>query len=181
MFQNLSFDPYLVKTQIVIKTLFSKKGLLLLPPLMSMPFVMTTTKKAIAFLVVLMIFDFATGIGASYSRKKKREKENPNIEKLPLISSEKLKKSGVKFLLYSMTILTSYFMGIIFELKTFELSISDLQLNLCIGVIAFWCLVECYSIFFENFKDMGLDIKSIVRKLTGLIKFFKDKTKDVCN
>lgn len=176
-----SFEPYIVKSQIVIKTLFSKKGLLLLPVITTMPFILTTTQKAISLLVLLMIFDFMSGIGASYFRKKKFEKDNPTAEKERLISSEKLKKSGVKFFLYSMTIFCSYFLGVIFQLKTFTLLVSDLEMNLCIGVIGFWCLVECYSIFFENFKDMGFDIKSIVKKLTGLVSFFKDKSKDVCN
>lgn len=176
----IPITPYFLKSQTVIKVLFSKKGISMLPALVMMPIILTTTQQAIAFLVLLMVFDFITGIGASISKKRKFEKENPEIEKIRLISSEKLRKSGVKFLLYSMTILSSYFMQAIFQLKNFTLIISNIQINLCIGVIGFWCIVELYSIFFENFKDMGIDIKLIIRKITNLVNFVKDKSNDVC-
>jgi len=68
----------------------------------------------------------------------------------------------------------------IFQLKTFTLLVSDMKLNLVIGVIGFWCIVESYSIFFENFKKMGIDIKSTIKKITDLITFLKDKSNDVC-
>lgn len=180
MFSSINFAPYFYKSHLVIKTLTTKKGLVLIPAIATLPFVLTNTQKAIAVLIVLMIFDFLTGIGASYFKKKKEEKINPELKEKSLISSEKLKKSGVKFLLYSMTIFSSYFMGVIFQLKTFTIVVSNLEMNLCIGVIGFWCLVECYSIFFENFKDMGVDIKVIVKKISSLIMFFKEKATEVC-
>lgn len=177
----IPITPYFIKSQTVIKVLFSKKGIAMLPAIVMMPIILTTMQKAIAFLVLLMVFDFITGIGASISKKRKLEKANPNVEKTRLISSGKLRKSGVKFLLYSMTIISSYFMQIIFQLKTFSLIISDTQINLCLGVIGFWCIVELYSIFFENFKDMGIDIKIIIRKITNLINFLKEKSSEVCD
>ena len=54
-------------------------------------------------------------------------------------------------------------------------------MNLCIGVIGFWCIVESYSIFFENFKEMGIDVKLIVKRLTDLVTFFKTKANEVCD
>jgi hypothetical protein len=180
MFTSINFIPYFTKSFTVIKTLTTKKGLVLVPAVVTLPFILTNTQKAIGVLVMLMIFDFGTGIGASYFKKKKEEKTNPELKSKSLISSEKLKKSGVKFLLYSMTIFSSYFMGLIFQLKTFTILVSNLEMNLCIGVVGFWCLVECYSIFFENFKDMGVDIKLIVKKITSLISFLKEKSSEVC-
>jgi hypothetical protein len=176
----LPLTPHLTKATIVLQTLFSKKGLSLIPLAITMPLILTTMQKAIAFLIILMIFDFATGIGASISRERKYRKLNPTLPKNQIISSEKLRKSGVKFLLYSMTIITSFGLQMIFQLKTFNLSVTSLQLTLTIGVIAFWCIVELYSIFFENFKEMGVDIKLIVKKITSLITFFKEKSNEVC-
>lgn len=180
MFTSINFAPYFTKSFLVIKTLTTKKGLVLIPAVVTLPFLLTNTQKAIGVLVMLMIFDFVTGIGASYFKKKKLEKSKPELKNQSLISSEKLKKSGVKFLLYSMTILCSYFLGVIFQLKTFKIIVSDLEMNLCIGVVGFWCVVECYSIFFENFKDMGVDIKLIVKKITSIISFLKEKSSEVC-
>jgi len=173
--------PILTKSTIVVKTLTTKKGLILLPAVATLPFILTNIQKAIVVLIMLMIFDFITGIGASYFKKIKAEKNNPSLKKQNLISSEKLKKSGVKFLLYSMTIFSSYFLGVIFQLKTFTIIVSNLEMNLCIGVIGFWCIVECYSILFENFKEMGIDVKLIVKRLTDLVIFFKTKANEVCD
>jgi hypothetical protein len=172
--------PHISKATIVIQTLFSKKGLVLIPVVITMPIILNTTQKAIGLLVFLMICDFGTGVGASISKERKYRKANPNLPKRRIISSEKLRRSGVKFLLYSLTILTSFGLQIVFQLKTFNISVSNMELTLTIGVIAFWCIVEFYSIFFENFKEMGIDIKSIVRKITSLITFFKEKANDVC-
>lgn len=181
MFEPISLAGYCKKASIVGKVLCSKKGLALVPFIATMPIILTSTQKSIALLIILMIADFATGIGASISRRRKLIKLHPNQELPRLISSEKLKKSGVKFLLYSMTILTSYAIQVIFQLKSFTLSVTDMPLSLCIGVVAWWCIVEFYSIFFENFKDMGIDVKLIIKKITGIIKYIKDKSDEVCS
>lgn len=177
---SILFPKHFAKCLIVWKTLYSKKGIGLISVFFTIPIVLNTIQRAILFLILLMICDFITGIGASVSREKSRMKKNPGEEKRRIISSEKLKGSGVKFLLYSLTILSSFGMQEIFILKSFKLPVSDLELNLTLGVIAFWCIVELYSIFFENFKDMGIDIKMIFRKLTSMAKFIKEKTNDVC-
>jgi hypothetical protein len=180
MFESISIAAYFKKASIVGKLIFSKKGIALIPFVATMPILLTSTQQSIAFLILLMIADFVTGIGASISRRRKLIKSNPQQELPRLISSGKLKKSGVKFLLYSMTILTAYGMQVIFQLKTFTLPITNMELSFCIGVVAWWCIVEFYSIFFENFKDMGIDIKLIIKKITTLINFIKDKSEEVC-
>lgn len=170
---------YQAKSLLILKTLFSKNGITLLPLVITMPFLLNTTEKAIGLLIILMIVDFATGIGASISKTRAYHKKFPKEEKQRIISSEKLRKSGVKFLLYSMTILTSAGLQYVFGLETFEVYLIKMPISLTIGVILFWCIVELYSIFFENFKDMGVDIKSIFAKITGLIKFAKTKISDI--
>lgn len=173
------FTTYFAKTALVLKAITTKKGIALIPLAITMPIVLSNTQKAIMFLIGLMILDFATGVGASYFKRKKDKKANKVVSSR-LISSEKLRRSGVKFLLYSLTILTSFGMQWVFQLKTFELSITDLEMTLTLGVISFWCIVEFYSIFFENFKEMGIDIKIIVKKITALASFFKEKANEVC-
>jgi len=175
----IDFSTYFAKSALVLKAITTKKGLALVPLAITMPVILSNTQKAIMFLIGMMMMDFVTGIGASYSRRKRDKKAGKDVA-VRLISSEKLRRSGVKFLLYSMTILTSFGIQWIFQLKTFTLSITDLQMTLTLGIISFWCIVEFYSIFFENFKDMGIDIKLIVKKLTALASFFREKANEVC-
>lgn len=168
---------YFIKAKLVGSSIFTKKGFLLAPAIVPVTLA-KTTGMAIEFLIFLMITDFFTGIGASYFETKKASKVKVGL--VDIISSEKLKRSGLKFMLYSLTILTAFFLQKIFQLKTFTLLVSDMKLNLVIGVIGFWCVVECYSIFFENFKKMGIDVKATIKKITDLVTFFKEKSKDVC-
>lgn len=167
------FKAYLLKTKIVGSTLFTKKGLFLAPVIVPLTMVQSTA-MAVKLLLFLMCNDFFTGVLASYFEHKKQNKDGF------FITSEKLKKTGVKFLLYSLTIITAFFLQEIFKIKTFTLLISDMKFNLVIGVVGFWCIVECYSIFFENFPKMGIDIKNTIRKIVSLSNFLKEKSKDVC-
>lgn len=167
---------YLLKAKIVTSSMFTKKGMILAPVIIPISMA-KTTGMAIELLIFLMITDFFTGIVGNYFEIRKENKKAGLVE---IISSEKLKRSGVKFMLYSLTIITAFFLQRIFQLKTFTLLVSDMKLNLVIGVIGFWCIVESYSIFFENFKKMGIDIKSTIKKITDLVSFLKEKSNDVC-
>lgn len=167
---------YFIKAKLVGSSIFTKKGFLLAPVIV--PVTMAkTTGLAIELLIFLMITDFFTGVVGNYFEIRKTDKKAGLVD---IISSEKLKRSGVKFMLYSLTIITAFFLQRIFQLKTFTLLVSDMKLNLVIGVIGFWCVVECYSIFFENFKKMGIDVKATIKKITDLVTFLKEKSKDVC-
>lgn len=166
---------YLLKAKIVTSSMFTKKGMILAPVII--PITMAkTTQLAIEFLLFLMITDLFTGICASFIEMRKESK----VKLVDVVSTEKLKRSGIKFILYFFSVLTAYFIQEIFRIKTFTLLISDMKLNLVIGIIGFWCIVECYSIFFENFKKMGIDIKSTIKKITDLVTFLKEKSNDVC-
>lgn len=165
------------KSKIVFLSLYSKKGFFLLP--IGAVAVAVDLTSAIHLLIALMVFDFVTGIGASWCNKKNYEKENPTMEKKQLISSEKLKLSGVKIMLYASTILLSYKIEEIFLIKTFTLEFSKKELTLTIGVIAFWCMVELFSIIFENFRDMGIDVFKIVGKIFKTYKSARNEIKDM--
>ena len=151
----------------------------------------TVTQFAITYLLFLMVFDFITGIWASYVERK----EDLKVDKFKsdtkwvnnllyicnngfiyglrhifvnltnTVKSEKLKLMGVKFLLYFSTIIVTYIFEDIFFIKKFNLYFSDLKFSLTLSVILFWSAVEWWSIFFENFKTIGIDIKGLLFKL----------------
>ncbi len=167
------FTPYINKSLLVCKALASKKGIVIsVPVAVSLP-VLTDIQQAIWLLFWLMFVDFGTGILASRIEKKNAEKLNPLLKKESLISSEKLKKSGFKTLLYFCSILTIYQSQKIFKIKSFNLSFSELELSVTLVAIFFWCLVEFYSIVFENFKTMGFDVSQKISNVFSTIKNIK--------
>ena len=166
------------KTKIVAQALLSKKGLVLVP--VGVVAITVQFELALKLLFSLMILDFVTGILASYFEREKAKKvATPEALALilakHLISSEKLKLSGVKFTLYTSTILLSYFIQNIFFIKTFSFGFSEANFTISIVVVSFWCVVEFYSIIFENFKRMGVDVLAIVFKMFNKYKSTKDK------
>lgn len=170
---------YFIKATFVLKAIFTKKGLILVPTAVTIPLIVESEKQAIFLLLGLIIADFFTGIGASYSIRKKRKKQNLEVAK-NLISSEKLRKSGVKFLVYFGSVLISYNIQKVFNIKSFDAQISDNHFSITLFLIFFWCVVEIYSILFENFKEMGFDIKNIVKKITNLYKVLKENKEEIC-
>ncbi|MFC2110495.1 phage holin family protein [Bacteroidota bacterium] len=171
-------SSYIKKSFIVCEAMMSKKGLVLSAPiLISLP-VLTQMQQAVWLLFWLMLSDFATGILAAWFEKSKAEKNDPKIKEQSLISSEKLKKSGFKILLYVCSILAIDQAQKVFKLKPFNLSFSDLELSITLVVIFFWCLVEFYSIVFENFKRMGFDVAKKISNVFTTVKNIKSEIKD---
>lgn len=167
--------PYAQKAIVVSKTLFSKNGIILVSPLViAMPIFSTNTLMGI-FLGMLMAGDFVTGVWVSWNNKKELEKTNPELKNQHLISSEGLKKSGVKFLLYSSTILMAWFLHKILMLNTFSFSFSKLNFTITLIVILFWITVEIYSIIFENAKKLGFDVVDKFNKIVDVFKKGKSK------
>lgn len=162
------------KVPIVIKAFATKKALFMLP-VASVP-LLISTKEALKFLFGLMVIDFITGIGASYFEKRKVERIHPELKTQNLISSEKLKLSGVKFLVYTASIILAYWIEKIFFIKSFAISFSDAHFSVTVSVIAFWMVVEFYSIVFENFKRMGFDV---VQKTLTIVRKFKATKKEM--
>lgn len=158
--------PFL-KWKTVLQSFTTVKGYFLVPIVVATASI--DIVRSIKLLLVFMVVDFATGIGASY--KEWRVKKEGY-----LISSEKLKMSGVKFALYASTILLAYYLEKIFFIKPFEFGFSKGSFNISIVVVAFWCVVEFYSIVFENFKRMGFDV---VKKVTTIFKKYKSAKKEI--
>ena len=164
------------KVKLVIKSFTSSKSYLMIPLAISV--ISIKIKSALILLFIFMVIDFITGIGASYFKKKELEKENPLEKKRQLISSSKLKMSGVKFVLYTTSILLAHFVENIFFIKPFQIALSSANFTITILVISFWCLVEFYSIFFENFKGMGFDIMERGIKIIKKVRSAKKEIKN---
>lgn len=132
---------------------------------------MTSTEKAIYLLIIFYIFDFITGILASWREKREAEKTKPELKEEDLISSEKLKLSGIKAFTYSSAILAVWAIEKVFIIKSFKFDvISDQHMTITLIFIGFCCSVEFYSIFFENFKRAGFDIKKKFFTVVGAVK-----------
>jgi len=59
----------------------------------------------------------------------------------------------------------------VFFLKTVSISsISDKELTITLICIGFCCIIELWSIIFENFKDMGFDV---VKKFNAVVRGVK--------
>lgn len=133
--------------------------------------VMTNTEKAIYLLIAFYVLDFITGILASWREKKEAGKKDPKLKEEDLISSEKLKLSGIKAFTYATAILAVWGIEKVFIVKSFKFdNISDQNMNITLIFIGFCCSIEFYSIFFENFKRAGFDIKKSLFKVVGEVK-----------
>jgi Bacteriophage holin family len=162
------------------KVLFSLKAMITTPKglaitIPSMTFILSQEQQAAWLLTIFFLADFVTGIWASYIEKKKAEKINPELKKENLISSEKAKMCLVKFVLYGGSILIAKLLTIVFLVKPFVFDYFEKSLSLTLLVIMACSLVELYSILFENFKRMGIDIYGRASKLID--KFLKLKSK----
>lgn len=167
--------PYVKKTTLIWKTIFSKKGFFLLTPAVIVLPTLTLKQHIGLFLFALMIFDFATGVAVSNKQKKEAEKLHPELKKQHLISSEGLKRTGVKFLLYFSTIAIAYWSENVLKLNTFNISFSQIEFTVTIAVMLWWITVETYSIVFENFKKLGFDVFSAFNKIIDTYKNGKSK------
>ncbi|WP_417365900.1 phage holin family protein [Flavobacterium beibuense] len=140
---------------------------------------LSTTQKSALFLGILFVIDFATGIGASWVEFKKAAPLVPASGKRYLIQSSKLRLSVVKFVFYGLWILVWWCVENVFVIKQIPSGhISTENLTLTTYAIAILCIIEIYSIFFENVKRMGFDIiqkiKIISRSGWGLYKTIKN-------
>ena len=160
---------YFTKVSLSLKAILSKKiGLFILIPTVTVTS-QIDPEKAIYLLLFFIVIDFITGIAGSYVDWSKTDKKER------LISSEKLRKSGLKMSVYFFGILCCFGVEKIFIIKNFKLAlISDNHFTLSLVAIGFFITVEFYSIVFENFKKMGFDVLSKFRKIAGVFKETKD-------
>jgi len=174
MLTKTIFLSYITSIFKVVTSFNTNKGFILIPTFFSLTWFLTISDelKGLILLGVLIIFDFITGILASSYIRKDNIKKGKEVSKR-LIESSKLRLSGVKFYVYFSTIVLAWLMHHIWVLKNFEIWISEEPKGIVLIVIGFWCLVEIYSIVFENFKDMGIDVLSIFEKLKKIYNKFK--------
>lgn len=135
---------------------------------------LTTSQQAAIFLLICIILDFVTGILASWIEYM----NDPLLliaKKKYVIESKKLRLTAVKFSSYAIGILGAWCIETIFFTKRITLEyITTKDLTLTAFVIGFFCMVELYSIFFENIRRMGFDIiqktKNIISEVSKLYK-----------
>lgn len=165
------YVKYFTKLGISLKTMTSSPVAGVTAGTLIAASVMTNTKKAIYLLIAFYVLDFITGILASWREKKEAEKKDPSLKEQNLISSEKLKLSGIKAFTYASAILAVWAIEKVFIIKSFKFdAISDQHMNITLIFIGFCCSVEFYSVFFENFKRAGFDIKKNLFKVVGEVK-----------
>lgn len=165
------YSKYFIKLGISLKTMTSSPITGVTAGTIITASVMSNTQKAVYLLIGLFILDFITGILASWKEKKESEKKDPSLKGKTLISSEKLKLSGVKAFTYASAILAVWGIEKVFIIKSFTFSnISDHSMTITLIFIGFCCAIEFYSVVFENFKRMGYDI---AKKLTTVVKGVK--------
>jgi phage-related holin len=170
------YTKYFLKLGISLKTMASSPAAGVATGSVIVVSAMTNTQKAVYLLVAFYVLDFITGILASWKEKIEAEKTNPSLKEKNLISSEKLKLSGVKAFTYASAILAVWGIEKVFIIRSFKLShISNEDMTLTLIFIGFCCAIEFYSIFFENFKRAGFDIRKKFFTLTGGIKKIIDK------
>jgi phage-related holin len=161
------YSKYFLKLGISLKTMSSSPATAVVSGTVVAASVMTNTEKAIYLLIGFYVLDFITGILASWREKKEAEKTKPELKKQSLISSEKLKLSGVKAFTYASAILAVWAIEKVFIIKSFKIdSISSQEMTITLIFIGFCCAIEFYSIFFENFKRAGFDIR---KKFYGVV------------
>ncbi|WP_330444209.1 phage holin family protein [Flavobacterium sp. C4GT6] len=173
------FNHYMYKLYYPFKFCFSNVTAFLFTLPAVTVVALSTSQKSGLFLGILFVIDFATGIGASWVEFKKAAPLVSASGKRYLIQSSKLRLSVVKFVFYGLWILVWWCVENIFVIKQIPSGhISTENLTLTTYAIAILCIIEIYSIFFENVKCMGFDIiqkiKIISRSGWGLYKTIKN-------
>lgn len=181
---ELSIYPkYFSKIALTIKTLTAKPvGKAILIPVVAAP-VYTITEKTLILLAALFVMDFITGVMASYVEFKKALPVTPGAGKRYVFSSAKMRLSAVKFVTYAMGVICAYGIESIFLIKEFDPGhLTTQKLTLTTIVTLFFCVIEAYSIFFENIKRMGYDIIQKVKNISstgwGVYKAVKGENKN---
>lgn len=190
-----TYHTYLLKPFLAFKyLLFTQKGLSISLPTIAGVAALSDTTKAWYFLLIVYSIDFVTGIWGSYiiqmnvektKDRYKKIKESTRLVKILYsieffvnnISSQKLRKSIIKAVGYTLFILLFWAVQEVFKIKTWTFdSFSYMEWNLTLMAQAGCIASEIWSILFENLKKMGLDI---VAKVTGMSKTYKELKKEI--
>lgn len=192
-----TYLTYLAKPFIGAKVLFTTpKGLTIVLPTIAGLATLSNENKAWYFLFVVFAVDFATGIFASYYENLLEEKKKPSYQKIAdssigikflfklqffisNISSEKLRKSVIKAIGYALFILLAYAIQHLFGIKTWKFdSFSHVEWSLTLLAQAICIGFEIWSILFENFKRMGLDLIDMFLNIFSRYKEVKKEIKE---
>ena len=172
---------YLAKPFIIIQEVVTTpKGIAFAIPTLGTISLLSTQRLAFGFLVIAYLLDFITGVIASFIERLREEKKIQEVDSFTWkqkviyffdnISSDQMKRSIVKGIAYSVFILCSHGIQLIFKIKPFNFSFSHLTWDLPLIAVAGAIVIELWSILLENFKRMGFDIIKI-----GLGMFTKVK------
>ncbi len=169
------------------------KGMLISKPMCIIPLsayltaflALTVFQQSLYLLFGVFIIDFLTGIYASYIETKKEAsllKGTVSIKvKLGIfkdtIKSEKLRKSGVKAIVYLLLVLLSYAVEKIASIRPFSFeSVSTVSYTFSTLAAGFCFAIEVWSIFLENLPRAGFDI---VKTFTSAFNKAKEIKNDI--
>jgi len=96
----------------------------------------------------------------------RKSRKKPERGKKYVIESSKMRLSAVKFSTYGMGILIAYGLEWVFILEDFNLHSNLHKISLSTLITAFFCVIEFYSIFFENVRRMGFDIIQKIKNIS---------------
>ena len=177
---------YLAKPFIIIQEVVTTpKGIAFAIPTLGTISLLSTQRLAFGFLVIAYTLDFITGVIASFIERLGEEKKIQEVESFTWkqkvvyffdnISSDQMKRSIVKGIVYSVFIMCSYGIQFIFKIKPFSFSFSELVWDLPLIAVAGAIVIELWSILLENFKRMGFDIIKIALGMFTKVKEVKNE------
>lgn len=155
-------------------------GRITLIPSLALP-LLTNLQLGIVVLIIAYIFDFLTGILASYVETKKGLR--PRTKSGYIFESERARQSVVKAVGYMSFILLAFAMETLFFHKDIKLSmISDKHFRVTEIIVGICIGIEAYSVIFENIKAAGFDIvgkvTSMAESIWGMIRKVKGEPKE---
>lgn len=138
---------------------------------------LSTVQLSLIFLFVAFIFDFITGIFASWVEWKNKKLKIQTY----LIESVKLRKSIGKAITYMAVISFTYGLEALFFIKSFNLAVSDKQITVTLVAVGVCIAIEFFSII-ENGKRSGFDliekINITAKNIWKTIRNIKGETND---
>jgi hypothetical protein len=120
---------------------------------------LSTIQMSLLFLFISFIFDFLTGIYASWVEWKNKKIQITTY----LIESKKLRKSVGKAIAYMAAIGFTYGFELVFFIKSFKISASGANLTITLIAVGVCVAIEFFSVL-ENMKRSGFDLIGKAKK-----------------
>lgn len=138
---------------------------------------LSTVQLSLIFLFVAFLFDFITGIFASWIEWKNKKLKI----KTYLIESTKLRKSVGKAITYMAVISFTYGLELLFFIKSFNVAVSDQKITITLAAVGVCIAIEFFSII-ENGARSGFDliakINSVAKSVWNIIRNVKGESND---